>query len=227
MKKRILIIGNVHDVGYRPFLLGLAESLEIGRFFADNIFINGKQAVEILIDGSEDRVHTFIELVKRKTPENAVVEKTEIEDYDGNVMKTESYYRYLTAMQLAKIATYGGRMLEKQDLMIEKQDSMLEKQDSMLEKQDTMLSKMDLMLEKQDSMLEKQDTMLSKMDLMLEKQDETIKAIREESKKTREEIGGKIDFLRSDLKDYIESNLKSIRQEISEIKQVLRKAGIM
>ena len=206
MKKRILIIGNVHDVGYRPFLLGLAESLEIGRFFADNIFINGKQAVEILIDGSEDRVHTFIELVKRKTPENAVVEKTEIEDYDGNVMKTESYYRYLTAMQLAKIATYGGRMLEKQDLMIEKQDSMLEKQ---------------------DSMLEKQDTMLSKMDLMLEKQDETIKAIREESKKTREEIGGKIDFLRSDLKDYIESNLKSIRQEISEIKQVLRKAGIM
>lgn len=206
MKKRILIIGNVHDVGYRPFLLGLVESLEIGRFFADNIFINGKQAVEILIDGLEDRVHTFIELVKRKTPENAVVEKTEIEDYDGSIMKTESYYRYLTAMQLAKIATYGGRMLEKQDLMIEKQDSMLEKQ---------------------DSMLEKQDTMLSKMDLMLEKQDETIKAIREESKKTREEIGGKIDLLRSDLKDYIESNLKSIRQEISEIKQVLKKAGIM
>lgn len=30
-------------------------------------------------------------------------------------MRTESYYRYLTAMQLAKIATYGGKMLEKQD----------------------------------------------------------------------------------------------------------------
>jgi len=177
MKKRILITGKAHDVGYRPFLLGLAGSLEIGRFFADNIYINGEQAVEVLIDDL-DRVSAFIELVKNKTPENAWVGRVEIKDYDGNVMKAESYYRYLTAMQLAKIATYGWRMLEKQDMM-------------------------------------------------LEKQDETIKVIKEESKKTREEIGGKIDLLRSDLKDYIESNLKSIRQEISEIKQVLRKAGIM
>ena len=178
MKKRILIMGKVHDVGYRPFLLGLAESLEIERFFADNVFVDGKQAVEILVDGEEDKVNAFIEALKRKKPENAEIEKIEVEDYDREVMKTESYYRYLTAMQLSKIATYGGRMLEKQDTM-------------------------------------------------LEKQDETIKVIKEESKKTREEIGGKIDLLRSDLKEYIESNLKNIRQEISEIKQVLRKAGIM
>ena len=206
MKKRILITGKVHDVGYRPFLLGLAESLEIEKFFADNRFINGKQAVEVLVDGDEDKVSSFIKFIKTEIPENADVEKIEIEDYKGSVMKVESYYRYLTAMQLAKIATYGGRMLDKQD--------------TMLEKQDTMLGKM-------DSMLEKQDTMLGKMDSMLEKQDETVMVIKEESKKTREEIGGRIDLLRSDLKDYIESNLKSIRQEISEIKQVLRKAGMM
>ena len=30
-------------------------------------------------------------------------------------LTAESYYGYLTAMQLAKIATYGGKMLEKQD----------------------------------------------------------------------------------------------------------------
>ena len=206
MKKRILITGKVHDVGYHPFLLGLAESLEIEKFFADNRFINGKQAVEVLVDGDEDKVSSFIKFIKTEIPENADVEKIEIEDYKGSVMKVESYYRYLTAMQLAKIATYGGRMLDKQD--------------TMLEKQDTMLGKM-------DSMLEKQDTMLGKMDSMLEKQDETVMVIKEESKKTREEIGGRIDLLRSDLKDYIESNLKSIRQEISEIKQVLRKAGMM
>jgi len=220
MKKRILITGKVHDVGYRPFLLGLAESLEIEKFFADNRFINGKQAVEVLVDGDEDKVSSFIKFIKTEIPENADVEKIEIEDYKGSVMKVESYYRYLTAMQLAKIATYGGRMLDKQDTMLEKQDTMLGKMDSMLEKQDTMLGKM-------DSMLEKQDTMLGKMDSMLEKQDETVMVIKEESKKTREEIGGRIDLLRSDLKDYIESNLKSIRQEISEIKQVLRKAGMM
>ncbi len=30
-------------------------------------------------------------------------------------LTAESYYGYLTALQLAKIATYGGKMLEKQD----------------------------------------------------------------------------------------------------------------
>ena len=44
-----------------------------------------------------DKVNTFIELIKRKKPENAEVEGMDFEDYDGSVMKTESYYRYLTA----------------------------------------------------------------------------------------------------------------------------------
>ncbi|MBO8180445.1 MAG: acylphosphatase [Archaeoglobus sp.] len=94
MKKRILI-GKVHDVGYRPYLLGLAESLEIERFFAENTFADGKQAVEILVDDEEDKVQLFIDIIKIKTPENAEVEQIAVEDYDGNVMKTESYYRYL------------------------------------------------------------------------------------------------------------------------------------
>ncbi len=54
------------------------------------------------------------------------VDKIEVMNYEGNVTKTESYYRYLTAMQLAKIATYGRRMLEKQDMMLDKQDTTIE-----------------------------------------------------------------------------------------------------
>jgi acylphosphatase len=125
-RKRLLVKGQkVHDVGYRPFLLGLAESLEIERFFADNIFIEGKQAVYALIDSSGEKVKAFIEIASSKFPENSDVKKVEEEDYTGNVMKTESYYRYLTAMQLSRIATYGGNMLEKQDKMLEKQDSLM------------------------------------------------------------------------------------------------------
>ena len=37
------------------------------------------------------------------------------EEYKGKVMSIEGYYRYLTASQLSKIATYRGKMLEKQD----------------------------------------------------------------------------------------------------------------
>lgn len=96
-----------------------------GQKVADNIFIEGKQAVYALIDSSEEKVRAFIEIASSKFPENSDVKKVEEEDYTGNVMKTESYYRYLTAMQLSRIATYGGNMLEKQDMMLEKQDSLL------------------------------------------------------------------------------------------------------
>ena len=239
MKLKIIIKGKVHDVGYRPFLLGLAESLEIERFFADNVKIGGKQAVEVLVDDADGKVNAFIDLIKRKKPENAEVEGIDVEGYDGSVMKTESYYRYLTAMQLAKIATYGGRMLEKQDLMLEKQDAGL--------------SKMDLMIEKQDEMLRKQDETIK---VIREEGEKTRQTVREESEKTRVELGAKIDSvketvkeesektrvelkgeikgvkeelvnLRLDLREYMESNLSKMREEIAEIKEALKRAGIM
>ena len=123
VKKKILILGGkVHDVGYRPFLLGVAEGLGVERFFADNTVVEGRQAVEVLIDDEEGKVKAFMDVIGRRRPENAVVEKIEQLDYEGRVMGVESYFRYLNAMQLSRIATYGGAMLGKQDMMLEKQD---------------------------------------------------------------------------------------------------------
>ncbi|RSN69203.1 acylphosphatase [Candidatus Korarchaeum cryptofilum] len=214
-RKRIVITGNVHDVGYRPFLLGIAGFLGIERFYADNILLDGKQAVEILLDSSEDKVSAFIDLIERKKPEAAVVESIQVEDYSGSVMEIESYYRYLTALQLEKIATYGGQMLKKQD--------------SMLEKQDEMSGKMDRMLEKQDEMLRKMDTMLEKQDEMLRKQDETIRAIREEGRKTREKISSSTKLISSKLDNMtylLEERFKRLEEEVERIKKALIKAGI-
>lgn len=228
-RKRIVITGNVHDVGYRPFLLGIAGFLGIERFYADNILLDGKQAVEILLDSSEDKVSAFIDLIERKKPEAAVVESIQVEDYSGNVMEIESYYRYLTALQLEKIATYGGQMLKKQDSMLEKQDEMLRKQDEMLRKQDEMSGKMDRMLEKQDEMLRKMDKMLEKQDEMLRKQDETIRAIREEGRKTREKISSSTKLISSKLDNMtylLEERFKRLEEEVERIKRALMKAGI-
>ena len=80
---------------------------------------------------------------------------------------------------------------------------------------------------------------------MRDKQEETITVVREESEKTRQELGAKIDNvgnivkeesektreeisdLRFDLREYLQSNLRQIQEEIAEIKLALRKAGIM
>ncbi len=193
MKRRILIIGKVHEVGYRAFLLGLAESFEVKNFFAENLTINGKQAVEVLVEDEEIKVKDFIDSLKKRKPDAAEVEEIKVEDYQGKVMKKESYYRYLTAMQLTKIATYGGEMIKRQDETLEKQDQMLKKQ---------------------DQMLEKQDQMLKKQDQMLKKQDQTIKEIRV----TREEIKGEISALRQDLKTYLDKRIVKIEKEIAKIK---------
>jgi acylphosphatase len=82
IKKKIIISGQkVHDVGYRPYLLGIAESMEIERFFVDNIFSDEKQVVYALINSSKENVDSFIEISSLKFPEQSIVEKVEVEDY--------------------------------------------------------------------------------------------------------------------------------------------------
>ncbi|WP_169336368.1 hypothetical protein [Archaeoglobus sulfaticallidus] len=44
------------------------------------------------VEDLEDKINALIELVKRKKPDNAEFEAIKVEDYDGGVMKTESYY---------------------------------------------------------------------------------------------------------------------------------------
>lgn len=120
IKKRMIIKGGrVHGVGYRPLLLGIAESLEVGRFSADNLYIDGVEAVEVLVEDEGEKVKAFQDMVMKRRPEDAEVERIDFTDYDGRVMRTEPYYRYLTSMQLSKMAEYGGTMIEKQKETIE------------------------------------------------------------------------------------------------------------
>jgi len=119
MRLRIIISGEkVHNVGYRPFLLSIAENLEIEKFFAENIILNGKEAVEILIEGEDKDIDDFYKIISSKFPNNAKVSEIKKDEHKGRIMSIEGYYRYLTASQLSKIATYCGKMLENQDKTI-------------------------------------------------------------------------------------------------------------
>ena len=113
----LIIYGKVQHVGFRDRIESIGKGLGI-----NGVIYNHKDGtVRILanFDDEEDKVSLFIEYIKRHKPENADVEKIEIEDYDGYVCSIDSYYKYLTALQLEKIATYGGLMLKLQKLTLE------------------------------------------------------------------------------------------------------------
>jgi len=164
MKKKIVITGKkVHNVGYRPFLLAVAESLGIKRYFADNFFVDSKQGVYVLIDTDEEKVNAFVQHISQNFPEKAEVESITQEDYDGGVMGIASYYRYLTASQLSKIATYGRKMIERQDRTIEilnsvKEDTSAIRQDTAAIRQNTAAIKKDTAAIKKDTAAIRQDT---------------------------------------------------------------------
>ncbi len=147
MKRRIVIREDrVQDVGYRLFLLEVAEQLGITGFQARNV----GDRVECVVEGDEERVRSFLEFVRSNYPEFASVREVIDGEYEGNVMSVEGFYRLFSLQQLVKIVNAGLGMLEKQDGMLEKQDRLLEKQDRMLEKQEKMLEMREKMLEKQD-----------------------------------------------------------------------------
>ena len=220
MKLKITIAGKVHDVGYRLFLLNQADSLLLQRFDARNVFINGREALIILVEGEKEQLDEFVEFLKKEKPEKAVVEEIKVEEYKGTIRTIDSYRNSLMLEQLNKIVQVGLNMLEKQDLMLEKQDLMLEKQDSMLKKQDETIKAI-----KEEG--EKTRTYLARV--IKEESEKTRNylagVIKEESEKTREYLGekidrisNKIDGLRLDLRSYLDERLKRIEEEIEAIK---------
>ena len=94
--------------------------------------IKGKQAVIVLVEGEEEQITQFIELVKSERPENAVVEEVKVEEYKGFVRFIDTYRQSLMVNQLNKIVRVGLKMIEKQDLMLQRQDLMLQKQEETL-----------------------------------------------------------------------------------------------
>lgn len=166
MKKKLVIKGErVQDVGYRLFLLDVAEDLGLIGFQARNV----KDYVEFAVEGDNEKVSRFVSFAKENYPPFAKVSEIIEKDYDGEVISIGKFYHRFSIDQLVKIVEIGINMLGKQDVMIDKQDQMINKQDQMLKKQDEMLKKQDQMLIKQGEMVKKQDEMLDRQDSVLKK----------------------------------------------------------
>ena len=217
VKLRITIKGKVHGVGYRVKLINMALEYGIDRFAVFNVEVDGKQAVMVLVDAPDEIVEIIKKRIEREKPDKAIVESIDFEEYKYDVPPIE---RCIQAFQMEHWGKAIPIMLD----MLEKQDLMLNKMDDMLNKQDLTLSKMDEMLKKQDETIK----------VIREESEKTRQTVREESEKTRMELKGEIRSVREeitnvrlDLREYMESNLRKIYEEIEEIKKVLKKAGIM
>lgn len=190
MKMRIMIKGpKVHDVGYRPFLIALADEFELDGIGVRNIEIEGNQAVRIKIEGDEDGVRDFEDAVKTRRPEGANVSSVMGEPYDGRVPSIERTAITNMNLQLAKGISALGRV-----------DTTLTSMNATLTRMDTALTgvdkKMGQILGKQDETIEVLSGMDEKMDRMLVRQDETTEAI-----KDLQPVSGRINRIEQDIKE--------------------------
>lgn len=137
MKQKIVIAGpKVHGVGYRPFLIALADEFEIGKFSVHNSEEDGKQIVIARADAEDVKLGAFIDAVRARKPKKADVSGIRNELFEGHVPSIVRTSMLSMSSQLAKgidaIESINGKM----DLMLNKQDLTTGKLDQMLDKQD-------------------------------------------------------------------------------------------
>ncbi len=126
---KVTITGEqIHDVGYRLFLLEEADVLVIPNFDAKNVKIDGKQAVITRAEGDEVQMKEFTDFCRSDFPAEASVGDVSVEEYEGKIRSIDSFRDSFSVNQLSKIARTGVEMLGKQDQALGKMDQTLGKQ---------------------------------------------------------------------------------------------------
>ncbi len=190
MKQKIKISGpQVHDVGYRVFLLKHAMNLAIPGLSTYNWEENGQQEVIALVEGDEARIAAFQQTVEGKKPEMADVSRITFEEYDGDVGRTSEVAMLCSFVQLDKAIP----------LLLDIRDDMKEMKGDMKEM-------------KGDIKEMKGDIKEMKCDIKEMKCD--IKAVRKTTDSTLEEITG----LREDIQPGYAMTVRKMQSDIIAIK---------
>lgn len=103
MKIKIKITGpKVHDVGYRYFLMTNAIDTGLRGFQARNRTSGKDHEVVALVEGDDEAIADFKNLIESKKPEHAKVSNIAFDDYQGDIMRTGEYAQFCSAQQLNK-----------------------------------------------------------------------------------------------------------------------------
>ena len=206
-------------MGYRLLLLSRARNLK--GFEASNI---GEDLI-VLIEGEEENVKRFTQIVKAEKPPLAEVSEVIVECYDGEVMGVKEYREQLSLEQLTKIVAVSVEMKDdikemKGDIKEMKGDIKEMKGDIKEMKGDIKEMKTDIKEMKSDIKEMKSDITEMKTDIKEMKTD--IKEIKGDVKtilKKQDETIAEIRALREDLKQYMDRRFEKLEREIALIKQ--------
>ena len=196
VKRRLVVHGNVQDVGYRTYVKVIARRMRV----RGSVRNQEDGTVEIYCECPEGIYKKFLKAIDKKSPDpedplQINVEKIEEygEEWEG-FDRHRIRYPFEVEYDGMDLSPLEKETLERSEMAILAMTSMNAnlsskitamhhdlggKQDKTLEKQDIMIDKQDKMLEKQDRMLEKQDKMLEKQDITLKEQVKTTESIRE------------------------------------------------
>ena len=105
MQLKIQLSGpKVHDVGYRYFLMSLAMANRIRMFEAHNMESTEGEEVLVYVDGVEDAVKGFLDLVRSKRPTRSEVSSIFSYGFEGEVMKIGEYAQFYATVLLNKLS---------------------------------------------------------------------------------------------------------------------------
>lgn len=154
VKIKIKITGRkVHDVGYRPFLIAMADKFELDGIGVRNVEAEGQQAVLVKAEDDEDSIQNFKAAIEERQAEGADVSSVKCEPFDGRVPSIERTAITNMNFQLAK----GISALTKMDGTLARMDGTLTKVDGTLSRMDGTLTKVDGTLTKVDGTLARMD----------------------------------------------------------------------
>jgi len=241
--KRVVVIakGDVQRVGYRDEVERIARKLGLTGYVENLKPYN----VKIVAEGDEDKLRQFIGLLKiQKYP--IFVEELDVSWHDAT--GEFSYFEIKRGdwrEELFERLDAAGRLLHRSVELGEKSVELGEKNLKLAERS-VELGEKNVELGEKNVELEEMSVELAEKNLkLIEKSvglgeksviigEEILRAMREESEKTREVVReesektrSEIKLLRSDLREYIEVSLKDIRNRIMEIEAALKRAGIM
>ena len=107
----------VHDVGYRMLLLNKALSSGVDNFNMFNTYLDGVQAVIVVIEADDEIIEEFKSFVVSVRPEKSIVDEVSFEEYMNSVPPVERVMQSLQIEQCDKGIAILMKMLEKPDEM--------------------------------------------------------------------------------------------------------------